>query len=118
MAITYNTRSYTEYRNSPDSIAYAGPAHTLTLKDNLSCARVLPKPTSTFAGVARPSLKQVKTVVVNATTGETADMIYTVSASIPVGAPSADIDAIHADLAAFINSADCKSLFKSLKLNF
>lgn len=118
MALTYNTRSYTEHRNTPDSIMYAGPANTLTLKDYLSLGRVLPKPTASFAGVARPSIKQVKTVTVNSVTGETADMIYTVSASIPVGALAADIDALHADLAAFVNTTDCKALFKTLKLNF
>lgn len=114
----YNARTYNLDRyNNPDSVSYAGSSHTPAAKDQLTLSRTYPKPTKDFAGVAKPYFKQVKTVVVNATTGEKSDMIFYVGASIPVGTAAADIEACQADLAAWINTADAKALFKALDIN-
>lgn len=114
----YNARTYHLDRyNSPDSVTYGGAASTPADKDQLTLARTYPKPTKTFKGVAKPYFKQVKTVVVDAVTGEKQDLIVYVGGSVPVGTPSADIDSVLADLAAFVNTADAKSLFKSLDVN-
>lgn len=113
----YNTRTYNQNRVEPDRVEYAGPANTFTVKDVLSLFRTMPKPVNGFLGVARPGMKFVKTVTTNATTGETHDLIFNVTASVPVGTPSADVDAVCADLAAFVNTADAKALFKSGKVN-
>lgn len=114
----YNTRTYTLDRyNSPDSVAYAGSAHSPIAKDSLTLARTYPKPIKGFLGVAKPYFKQVKTVTVNATTGEKQDLIIYVGGSVPVGTPAADVDAVLTDIAAWISTADAKALFKSLDVN-
>lgn len=114
----YNTRTYALDRyNNPDSVSYAGSSHTPSAKDVLTLARTYPKPVKDFAGVAKPYFKQVKTVTVNATTGEKQDLIVYIGGSVPVGTPSADVDGVLADLAAWINTTDAKSLFKALDIN-
>lgn len=111
----YNTRTYNLDRyNSPDSVSYAGANHSPIAKDLLTLARTYPKPVKDFLGVSKPYFKQVKTVTVNATTGEKQDLIFYIGGSVPVGTPSADIDGVLADAAAWINTADAKALFKSL----
>lgn len=114
----YNTRTYNLDRyNSPDSVSYAGSLHGVASKDLLTLSRTYPKATKDFAGVAKPYFKQVKTVVVNATTGEKQDMIAYLGGSVPVGTPAADVDSILADISAWASSADAKALFKSLDVN-
>lgn len=117
MSLTLNTRTYNADRIATDSVGYAGPAHTLTTIDTVAFGRVYPKPTSSFKGVARPSVKKVKSQTINATTGETASSIFTVGASLPVGMTDAAIEAELADLAAFFASDDAKRLFKGLDIN-
>lgn len=114
----YNTRTYNLDRyNTPDSVSYVGASHTPATKDQLTLNRTYPKQRGDFLGVAKPYFKQVKTVTVNATTGEKQDLILYVGGSVPVGTPSADIDSVLADMAAWINTADAKSLFKALDIN-
>lgn len=114
----YNTRTYNLDRyNTPDSVAYTSSTHTPAAKDQLTLARTYPKPVKDFLGVAKPYFKQVRTVVVNAITGEKQDLVVYLGASVPVGTPSADIDNVLADVGAFATSADCKALFKSLDVN-
>lgn len=112
-----NTRTYGIDRIQPDAVSYTGPAHTITLKDRFEMKRVYPKASGLFLGVAKPAAKLTKTVTVNAVSGATADSIFNISGSIPVGMTSADIDAMLADAAAFLASNDAKALFKSLDIN-
>lgn len=115
---TINTRTYNLDRyNSPDSVSYAGPANTVTVKDLFTLARIAPKPTKDFAGVARPSVKRTSTEVINATTGEKSDLIFNLSASVPVGTPGASVDAALADFVSWLASNDAKALFKSNDIN-
>lgn len=109
-----NTRTYTEDRVNPDSVRYVGPANTLTISDTFEMKRVYPKPTSTFAGVARPTAKRVKTVSLNGDAATPGDMISQFGGSIPVGTSDADIDAMCADWAAFFASNEAKALCKKL----
>lgn len=109
-----NTRTYTVDRTNPDSVKYVGPANTLSVSDTLEMKRVYPKPTATFAGVARPTAKRVKTVTLNGDAATVADYIISVSGSMPVGMAEADIDAGLADMAAFFGSNEAKALFKKL----
>lgn len=55
--------------------------------------------------------------MVNPTTGETKDLILTITGSEPVGVSDADIDSICSDAGAFLSSADGKLLFKKLDMN-
>lgn len=113
-----NTRTYTLDRyNSPDSVSYSGASHTLSVKDLFTMSRTFPKANGAFAGVAKPFSKLTKSVVVNATTGEKADLIITLGGSVPVGTLPGDVDAVLADMAAFAASNDAKTLFKSLDIN-
>lgn len=96
MAITVNTKAYAFDTNpTPDSAMYQGPAHTFSAADTLLLKRVAPKPTSTFPGVARASLKFTRNVTIN-------DVVYVAVAeasfSLPVGMAEADVDAIRDDL--------------------
>lgn len=114
----YNTRLYNLDRyNSPDSVTYTSAAHTPAAKDQLTLSRTYPKPTKDFAGVQKPYMKQLKTVVVNAITGEKQDLIVYIGGSVPVGTPSVDVDEVLGDVAAWITTADAKALFKSLDVN-
>lgn len=114
----YNARTYGLDRyNSPDSVTYTGSGHAPNAKDSLTLSRTYPKPVKGFLGVAKPYFKQVKTVVVNAVTGEKQDLIFYIGGSVPVGTPGADVDGVLADAAAWINTADAKSLFKALDIN-
>lgn len=111
MSITLNTLVYNQdsFVNS-NKVKYTGPAHTFTTKDELVLSRVAPKPTKDFNGVARSSVKTVKTVEINATTGETHDAIIETTFSFPVGMTSADADALRDLHGDFIISADCGTL--------
>lgn len=114
----HNTRTYSLDRyNSPDSVSYSGAAHTPATKDVVTLSRTYPKSSGSFLGVGKPYFKQVKTVVVNATTGEKQDLIVYIGGSVPVGTPSVDIDGVLADIAAFAGSNDAKTLFKALDIN-
>lgn len=114
----YNTRTYALDRyNNADSVSYAGTGHTPASKNQLTLSRTYPKPTKENEGVAKPYFKQVKTVVVNATTGEKKDLIVYVGGSVPVGTSSTDVNGCLADIAAWINTADAQSLFNSLDIN-
>lgn len=114
----FNTRTYTLDRyNSPDSASYVGSTHSPAAKDQLTLSRTYPKHTKDDLGVAKPYAKYTKSVVVNAVTGEKRDVILYIGGSVPVGADSTSVDGMLADLAAWINTADAKSLVKSLDIN-
>jgi hypothetical protein len=109
-----NTRTYMQDRVNPDSVKYVGPANTLSVSDTFEMKRVYPKPTSTFAGVARPTAKRVKTATLNGDAATTAEAILMISGSLPVGMADADITALLADGAAFLGSPEAGALFKKL----
>lgn len=92
MAITLNTKSYNSDRVTPDSVTYSGPAHSFTMKDTVELKRVYPKATKEFRGVARPSIKTVRTVTLD--NDSTGDVILLTSGSIPVGIRPADLAAV------------------------
>jgi len=116
---TINTRTYSEDAVTENQIRYAGPAHTFSTADLMVASRTYPKVgRGGDLGVARPEFRLTKSVVVNATTGERKDMILRLSGSIPVGTPSADIEAGLADLGAVAISTDGKDLFKKLDIKF
>jgi len=112
-----NTRTYSSDRVQADAVRYTGVSNTLTIKDWFEMKRTYPKPTSTFLGVGRSSFKFTKTVVVNAVTGATADLIFSGSWSVPVGATTTVVDAMGADVAAWVNTTDGKALANGLDIN-
>jgi uncharacterized protein YkwD len=117
MSITLNTLVYNQDSFvSPSKVAYTGPDHSFTTKDLLTLARTAPKPTATFAGVARSEVKRTKTVTL--ADGSTADAIVTVSCSLPVGMTQADADALRDDVGDFTISADAGTLFWNHDLTY
>lgn len=120
MALTLSTKTYNSDRVTPDAVTYVGPANTLTVKDSVQYSRVYPKPVAGFLGVARPGIKFVRTVVTNATTGETRDAILTIGGSIPVGIPSADLASLIADAvdSLQLEEAATTKLFSTLDVTY
>lgn len=115
---TINTRTYNFDGSSENMCRYVGPVHTFSTNDLFQLFRTYPKAgRNGDAGVARPEIKRVVSVVVNSTTGERKDAIVRVTGSLPVGMAAADIDAICADVAALLGSTDGKNLFKTLDIN-
>lgn len=113
MSLTVNAKTYTGDSYSANAVGYAGPAKTLTTKDDLRVARVLAKPTSVFSGVARQSFKLTRTHTLTGALTTVGDSISEMSFSIPVGTAGADVDTICADLGAFIASAAFKTMVKT-----
>jgi hypothetical protein len=120
MALTISTKTYNSDRVTPDAVTYVGPSNTLTTKDSIQLSRVYPKPVTGFLGVARPGAKIVRTVVTNATTGETRDAIVNLSGSIPVGIAPADLASMIADAVDLLQleEAGTTKLFSTLDVTY
>lgn len=116
MAITLNTLVYNQDSYAtPNRVVYVGPSNTFSVKDVLSLARTAPKPTATFAGVAKAEVKRTKTVTLS--DGTKHDAILTGTCSLPVGMSKTDADALRADLGAALSGAVADALFWNGKLN-
>lgn len=110
MAITLNTVSFNEDTSiNSNLVRYVSSSNTFSAKDILDLGRTAPKPTPTFAGVARASAKRTKTVTL--ADGTTADAIVRIECSLPVGMSKTDADALRDDVGDFAISANCDSLF-------
>lgn len=118
MSLTINTKAFTADRYSPDAVGYVGPAHTLSVADDLQLSRVYPKPTTLFSGVGRVSAKLTRTLTLTGALSTSANAIVQINVSVPVGAASADVDALLNDMGSFLADADFKTLVKSLKVSY
>lgn len=117
MAITINTKSYTQDKVEPAAVTLAGPGNNFTTKQLVRFARTAPKPVKDFAGVARSELKATSTFVTNVATDTRGDSILAVTSSIPVGTSPADQDTLIADFRAWVASTYFADLVKSGKFN-
>lgn len=116
MTITVNTKAYAFDTNpTSDAGRHNGPAANLQTKDYLDLRRVHPKPNGDFLGVARASLKFVRTV--SLAQGGTADAIAEASFSIPVGMSEADIDSLRDDLGDLLISSNGDDAVYKQKIN-
>jgi len=118
MTLTVNAKSFSADTIAANSVGYNGPAHTVSVKDDIRLSRVLPKPTTTFSGVGRTSAKLTRTLTLTGALTTTWDAICDVQITIPVGAASADIDAVLNDMGAFLSSASGKTHVKLQQLNY
>ena len=114
MSLTINAKTFSAESYTANAVNYAGPAHTLSLKDDLRLARTVPKPTSTFSGVGRTQSKLSRTLTLTGAQTPTHEGIIDLSASMPVGAAAADIDSMVNDFAAWVAHASFKTLLKQL----
>jgi len=117
MTLSINAKTYTGDSFQKDSVGYTGPSNTLSIKDYVKLSRVAPKPSVTFSGVARVEAKLTRTLTLTGALTPTWDAIFAVPVSIPVGAASADIDTMCADMGAWIASAAFKNLCKQQLIN-
>jgi hypothetical protein len=118
MSLTVNASTYAADSIGPNLVAYAGPAHTASVKDRLSLGRTAAKPTSVFSGVVRSEGKLTRTLTLTGALTTTGDAILEIRTSIPVGAASAAIDAMLNDMGAFLASASYKTIVKNSAINF
>lgn len=117
MSLTISTKTYAQDGDDANSARYAGPANTFSVKDVLTLSRVMPKPSGSFLGVMRPTMKFTKTVVTNATTGEKHDANLALGGSLPVGMSDADVTSLRDDMVSFLNSATGLAMLKTGKLH-
>lgn len=120
MSVTLSTKVYNQDRIQADAISYAGPANTLSVQDLLELKRVYPKSVGEFGGMARPSIRLVRTVQLNGDPSTTALMSLTVTGAIPVGVASADIDALIADIVDMfqLEEAGTTKVLKNLDITY
>lgn len=105
MTITVNTKAYAFDTNpTPNQGRNLGPAATFDVKDEVVLSRTAAKPTATFDGVARSSVKFSRTVTLANSQKGTA--IAEASFSIPVGMAEADVDSLRDDLGDFLISSN------------
>ncbi len=118
MTLTVNAKAFSVDTGTANSVNYFGPAHTVSVKDDIRLSRVLPKPTTVFSGVGRTSAKLTRTLTLTGALTSTWDMICDVQITTPVGAASADIDAVMNDMGAFLSSASGKTHVKLQQLSY
>jgi len=118
MALTVNAKTYAADAFGSNSVGYIGPLKTNSVKDDLVLRRTAAKPTKLFSGVSRAQAKLTRTHTLTGALTPTFESISDVQVSIPVGTAAADIDAICADLGAYIASTAFKDLLKTQKINF
>lgn len=109
MSLTVNALAYAnDTSRGPDAFRYLGPANTLSIKDYVDVWRKAPISTSTSAGKGRSLVKLTRTL----TDGTVAvgDGILKVETSLPVGATSAQLQAMITDLATWLLTAAADSI--------
>jgi hypothetical protein len=118
MSLSINSKTFSADSYGTNAVIYAGPAHTLSVKDDLRLARTAAKPTSVFSGVGRVQSKLSRTLTLTGALTPSHEGIIDLSASVPVGAASADIDSLVNDYAAWVAHASFKTLLKQLLINY
>lgn len=111
MSLIFNSKTYVnDVPCSADIMRYIGPAHSNSKNDYVDCGRTAAKPTATFAGKTRARFKLTRTVTDG--TINLGDAIADFAISIPVGCQESEMDALLADLGAFLVSTYGELLFQ------
>lgn len=118
MTLSVNAKNYTGNNYGVNAVGYIGPSKTSSIKDDMSLKLAVPKPTSTFSGVARTESKLTRTVTLTGALTQSGDAILDINVTIPVGMASADIDTLLNDMGAFLSSATYKTHVKSQQISF
>lgn len=118
MSLVFNTKTYTADSFNGNQVGYIGAAKTVSVKDDVKLSRTAPKPTATFSGLGRTSAKLARTLTLTGALTPTGDASLTIDSAVPVGAASADIDALCNDWGAYISGADFKALLKQQKVSY
>lgn len=118
MTLVVNTKNFNLDNYGSNAAFYYGPAHTLSLSDDIRLGKVYPKPTVVFSGVGRSAAKLTRSLTLTGALTPTALAILDISGSFPVGAAGADIDAMCNDMGSFLSSASGKLWAKNLQTSF
>lgn len=118
MSLSINAKTYNADSFQKDSVGYAGPNHTVTVKDYAKLSRVAPKKTSTSSGVGRTSAKLTRTHTLTGALEPSRDLIGDFSLAVPVGIAGADVDTYLNDFGAFVASATFKTHVKSQLVSY
>lgn len=104
---------------NPNRMTYVGPAHTFTIADVLVMGRTAPKPDvrTGFKGVSKTDSRFARSVEVDYDTTQKTEGIIRVETSLPVGTSEADVDALIADFAEWVGSAEFGLLVKKHDIN-
>lgn len=117
MALTVNAKTYNaDVARSPDIMRYHGPGHNLSSNDFIDLGRTAPKPTTDYAGKGRARFKLTRA----ATNGTLAlgDIIVDLTISIPVGTQESEMDAILADVGAWLVTANAETFFQDHDITY
>lgn len=118
MSLTINAKTYTGNGSSPQAQAYIGPAKTASVLDDIRLSVVPAKPTTVFSGVIRANAKLSRTLTLTGSLTPSGVGIVEINVTVPVGAASADIDALLNDMGAGLASATWKTFVKTLQFSF
>jgi hypothetical protein len=118
MSLTINAKTFSADQYGVNTVGYNGPAHTLSVKDDLLLKRTAPKPNASFSGVGRTSAKLSRTLTLTGALTTTGDAILEISVSVPVGFAGADVDALLNDMGSYLSGADFKTLVKNQKISY
>lgn len=118
MSLSVNAKTFTAQSFAANAVIYDGPAHTLSVKDDIRLVKTAPKPTTTFSGTGKFGIKLTRTHTLTGALTPTGDSILDVSGSIPVGTAGADVDALLNDIGALLSSASGKLIAKNQQVSF
>jgi len=115
MSLTFNSKTYTnDVNRSPDIMRYLGPGHTLSANDYVDLGRTAAKPTLNYAGKSRARFKLTRTATDG--TDSLGDIIVDLAISIPVGTQESEMDALQADLGAFVITTAAEDFIQDQKI--
>lgn len=118
MPLNINSKAFSADSYQKDRVTYIGPAHTLSLKDVVTLMRTPPKATSVYSGKARTAAKLERTLTLTGALTPSDVGIVSIEVAVPVGAASADIDALLNDMGNFLSSATFKLHVKNQTVAF
>jgi hypothetical protein len=118
MSITANAKTFTADSYKADAVGYLGPAHTLSVKDDLWLRRQLRKATATFSGLSRTQFKLIRTYTLTGALTSTADGFIEINVAVPFGTADASVDALLNDAGAWLSGADAKTHVKGQKISY
>lgn len=110
---------YTRHEEFQNRSVYAGPNHTLSERETMTCYRTFPKQSGNFRGVAKSAVKlsaDVEVDGVDSTTSVNATELAEASFSLPVGTSSARAVALRQRLIAAIDHAFMTALTEKLEV--
>jgi hypothetical protein len=118
MSLTINAKTFTADSFNSNAVGYIGSTKTVSVKDDFVLRRITPSPVANFSGVAKGFAKLTRTLTLTGALTPAGDGIIEVRVSVPVGAASADVDALLNDTGAYLSSASGKTWAKTQQISY